>query len=148
MLLPNERIEKGSLHCFNSPISISGIEGFGSNGYLIDQKDEPVRIQPSAVRDFVSIFETLSKLIIARSVTFYFSGTDQGGGYGMDSLLLHLCRRMRGQIKRLGNMEMRSILWLHRQQDIGGSRDEEPELMFLRKSMQGAIELITFFPIY
>lgn len=131
-----ERIEKGISYTASiAQYAISrGIEvGFGSNGYLIDQKDEPVRIQPRCSSEhLVSIFETLSKLIIARSVTFFtFLEQDLAKGVtGMDFLIItsYVSERMRGQIKRLeeyGNAV--EFLWLHRQQDIGGSRDEEPE---------------------
>ncbi len=132
-----ERIERGI--CYAASIAqhaISrGIEiGFGSNGYLVDNEGEPVRIPPRCSSEhLISIFEALAKLVVARSVTFFtFLEQDLAKGVtGMDFLIItsYVSERMQNQIKRLeeyGNAV--EILRLHRQENSEGNRDDELDL--------------------
>ncbi|NLO81972.1 MAG: DUF58 domain-containing protein [Clostridiales bacterium] len=132
-----ERIERGISYAASiAQHAISrGIEvGFGSNGYLIDHKDEPIRIPPRCSSEhLISIFEALAKLVIARRVTFFtFLEQDLAKGVtGMDFLIItsYVSERMSSQVKRLeeyGNAV--EFLWLHRQQDMEGKGDEELDL--------------------
>lgn len=104
-----ERIEKGISYAASIAQSVisRGIEvGFGSNGYLIDRPGEPVRISPRcSMEQLTAIYEALSKLVIARSVTFFtFLEQDLAKGVsGMDFLIItsYLSPRMENQIRKL-----------------------------------------------
>jgi uncharacterized protein (DUF58 family) len=104
-----ERIERGISYAASiAQYTISrGIEvGFGCNGYLIDQKDEPVRLPTRCSSEHLTvIFETLAKLVIARSVTFYtFLEQDLAKGVtGKDFLIItsYVSERMERQVSKL-----------------------------------------------
>ncbi len=118
----------------NHAISQGIDTGFGSNGYLIDQPGQPVRVFPkNGEEQLVLLLETMARLIVDRSVTFYTfveedikyraSGALSGS---IDYLFItsFVTDRMRNQIKQLEDMgNSVEILWL-RDPDKEGDRHE------------------------
>jgi uncharacterized protein (DUF58 family) len=104
--------------------------GFGCNGYLIDQPDQPVRIPPQNGEDQLNfLLETMAKLVIDRSLTFHtFLDNDIGdrasGAFtgAMDYLFItaFVTDSMKGQIRKLEDMgNSVEILWLKKSKKEG-----------------------------
>lgn len=112
-----ELIEKGISYAAsiaNHAISQGIDTGFGTNGYLIDEPEQPVRILPRGGEEqLILLFDTMAKLVIDRRITFYTfleediryraSGTFSGS---MDYLFItpYVSERMQNQIKQLEDM--------------------------------------------
>ncbi|NMA94710.1 MAG: DUF58 domain-containing protein [Clostridiales bacterium] len=104
-----ERIEKGIQYAASiADFAISkGMDvGFGTNAYIKDGEESPIRIRPSKGEgQLLYILEVLAKLEVARSVTFYtFLETDiQTGLTGADIIIMtcFISERMQDQIRLL-----------------------------------------------
>lgn len=104
-----ELIEKGISYAASiSQYAIShGVEtGFGCNGYTIDKPREPVKVSAMNGTDHLTaIFETMAKLVIARSIPFdtFLEQEVEAGTSNADILLItpFVSDKMQQQIKRL-----------------------------------------------
>jgi uncharacterized protein (DUF58 family) len=104
-----ELIERGI--SYSATLAQNAIEngipvGFGSNAYHIDQKEEPIRIEPQPGGEQLNyIFEILAKTIIARSCTFFtfLQQEIERDSSPMDILLLtpYISERLEEQINKL-----------------------------------------------
>lgn len=103
------RIEKGitwAASIARHAIS-QGVEtGFGCNGYTVDRPGEPVRVPPRCGdQQLTAIFETMAKLVIARSSTFRsFLEQDLGSAATNTDFLFvtpYVSREMEIQVKTL-----------------------------------------------
>ncbi|NLI61554.1 MAG: DUF58 domain-containing protein [Clostridiales bacterium] len=127
-------IEKGISYAASiaSHAIAQGIDtGFGSNGYLIDEPGQGVRVFPrSGEEQLTLLLETMARLIIDRSLTFYTfleedikyrgAGTFSGS---VDYLFItsYVTDRMRNQIRQLEDMgNSVEILWLREMGEEGG----------------------------
>ena len=109
--------------------------GFGSNGYLIDEPDQPVRVFPrNGEEQLTFLFETMARLMIDRSVTFYtfleedikYRASESFSG-SIDYLFItsFITDRMRNQIKQLEDMgNSVEILWLKDPRKEGEGSEE------------------------
>jgi len=104
-----ELIERGI--SYSATIVQNAIEngipvGFGSNAYQIDNKGQPIRIEPQPGREQLTyIFEVLAKMVVARSCTFFTFLEEEldRDASPMDILLLtpFVGDRMKDQINKL-----------------------------------------------
>jgi len=121
-----ELIEKGIAYAAsiaNYAIAQGIDTGFGTNGYIIDEPKQPVRILPRGGQEQLTLLlDTMAKLIIDRRVTFYTfveedikSRVSSSFSGSMDYLFIttHVTERMQNQIKQLEDMgNSVKILWL------------------------------------
>jgi uncharacterized protein (DUF58 family) len=105
--------------------------GFGSNAYQIDEKEQPIRIEPQPGREqLYYIFEILAKMIIARSCTFFTFLEEELGrdSSPMDILLLtpFVSDRMEDQINKL-RMKGHSVDIIYLENSKGKRNNENVE---------------------
>ncbi|MFY9177635.1 MAG: DUF58 domain-containing protein [Caldicoprobacterales bacterium] len=132
-----ELIEKGISYAasiVNHAIAQGIDTGFGTNGYVIDQPEESVRILPRGGEEqLILLLDTMAKLVIDRSVTFYtfieedikYSASAAVSG-AVDYLFIttHVSERMQNQIKQLEDMgNSVEILWLEDTHKAGVSHE-------------------------
>ena len=128
-----ERIERGI--SYSAAIAQTAIEngipvGFGSNAYSIDNKEEPIRVEPRPGKGQLTfLLEVLAKMVVARSRTFFTFLEEQleRDTNPMDILLLtsYVGERMEGQINKLRRKgHSVDIIMLEANADSGDPTDE------------------------